>query len=117
MCNVHAMEIIPSQASINTISTYRAKFDNEKLDYAQLLKQLKTVIHEQGFMEDHDTTEWMLHRGTDYLSNPKLFCNAPLTYLCAFLGHLFKTYELEELEQKLSPEILKCALTRLQEFK
>ena len=117
MCNIHAMEIIPSQASIDTISVYREKFDNESLNYKELLKQLKCVIHEQGFMEAHDTTEWMQQRGTDYLSNPKLFCNAPLTYICAFLGELFNTYELEELEHKLSPKILECALARLEKFK
>ena len=117
MCNIHAMEIIPSQVSINSIATYSSEFDNSELDYNELLVALKGIIQKQKFMQDHDTTEWMRQRGADYLSNPKLFCNAPLTHLCAFLGELFNTYELAELEKKLSPEILECALTRLSRFK
>lgn len=117
MCNIHAIEIIPSQASIDLIAIYRAEFDKESLDYKELLGTLKNVIHELGFMEAHDNADWLQKRGTDYLSNPKLFCNAPLTYICAFLGELFNTYELEELEEKLTPQILECALTRLEKFK
>lgn len=117
MCNIHAMEIIPSQTSINLIAVYRAEFDNEYLNYHELLENLQDIIHEQGFMDTHDTAEWMQQRGIDYLINPKLFCNAPLTYICAFLGDLFNSNELEYLERKLSPQILKSALTRLEQFK
>jgi len=117
MCNIHAMEIIPSQASINSIALYRDEFDNKELNYNELLGRLKSVIQQQAFMKEHDTTEWMQMRGIDYLANPKLFCHAPLTHLCAFLGELFNSYELQELQDKLSPEILECALTRLGQFK
>lgn len=117
MCNIHAMEIIPSQVAINSIAHYRDEFDNNDVDYPLLLANLKRAITEQAFMQNHDTSEWMQQRGVDYLSNPKLFCNAPLTHLCAFLGTLFNSYELDDLHDKLSPEILKCALTRLEQFK
>lgn len=117
MSNIHAIEIIPSQASINSIAAYRTEFDSESIDYKALLAKLKNIIQELGFMKKHDNAQWMQHRGSDYLTNPKLFCNAPLTYLCAFLGELFNTYELEELQIKLTPQILKCALTRLEQFK
>lgn len=117
MCNIHAIEIIPSQSAINSIALYRSEFENESLDYNALLSKLKNVIHELGFMEKHDNTEWMQQRGNDYLTNPKLFCHAPLTYLCAFLGELFNNYELDELQAKLTPQILECALTRLEAFK
>ncbi|WP_022941542.1 hypothetical protein [Psychromonas hadalis] len=116
MCNIHAIEIIPSQAAIDSIAIYRAEFDNESFDYQELLGKLKNVIHELGFMKKHDNAQWMQQRGGDYLTNPKLFCNAPLTHLCAFLGELFNKYELDELQEKLAPHILKCALTRLEQF-
>lgn len=116
MCNIHAMEIIPSQAAINSIAIYRAEFEKESLDYNALLAKLKNVINELGFMKAHDNADWMQKRGSDYLSNPKLFCHAPLTYLCAFLGELFNSYELDELQIKLSPKILECALKRLEQF-
>ena len=67
-------------------------------------------------MNKHDNAKWMRNCGSDYLTNPKLFCHAPLTYICAFLGELFNSYELEQLEDKLTPQILKCALTRLDQF-
>ena len=117
MCNIHAIEIIPSQAAIDSIAIYRSEFDNESFDYNALLVKLKNVIHELGFMQKYDNAEWMQKRGSDYLANPKLFCNAPLTYLCAFLGELFNSYELDSLQEKLTPQILKCALTRLDQFK
>jgi hypothetical protein len=117
MCNIHALEIIPSQETIDSIAIYHIEFENESFDYNELLSKLKHVIHELNFMEKHDNAEWMQQRGSDYLTNPKLFAHVPLTYLCAFLGELFKTYELEELQEKLTPQILKCALTRLDHFK
>ena len=117
MCNIHAIEIIPSQAAIDSIAIYRSEFDNDPFDYNALLVKLKNVIQELGFMQKYDNAEWMQKRGSDYLANPKLFCNAPLTYLCAFLGELFNSYELETLQEKLTPQILKCALTRLEQFK
>lgn len=117
MSNIHAINIIPCQTTINSIASYRAEFDSESFDYNKLLHQLQSDIREQGFMKTHDNTEWMQQRGNDYLSNPKLFGNAPLTYLCVFLGELFNCYEVEELQNKLTPQILKCALTRLQQFK
>jgi len=116
MCNIHAMEIIPSQASINSIATYRTEFDNESLNYNELLKNLRNTVHKLEFMNSHNTTEWMQKRGIDYFTNPKLFVNAPLTCLCAFLGELFNRYELEELQARLPPDILKSALTRLEQF-
>jgi len=117
MCNIHALEIIPSQASINSIATYRTEFDNKLFNYNQLLESLRDTVREFEFMESHNTTEWMQKRGIDYFTNPKLFANAPLTCLCAFLGELFNQYELEELQARLPPEILKSALTRLEQFK
>tara|TARA_R110001583_G_scaffold7720_8_gene37914 strand:+ start:13225 stop:13578 length:354 start_codon:yes stop_codon:yes gene_type:complete len=117
MCNIHAIEIIPNQTSIDSIAAYRAEFDGKPIDYKKILIQLKSIIHELGFMEDQDTEQWMQQRGGDYLSNPKLFCNAPLTCICAFLGELFNNYEIEALQKKLSPKILECALARLEQFK
>jgi hypothetical protein len=111
------MEIIPSQVAINSIALYYKEFDNNERNYNELLELLKVVILQQNFMQKHDTTEWMQTRGIDYLSNPKLFCHAPLTCLCAFLGELFTTYNVKELQEKLPPEILKCALVRLSQFK
>lgn len=117
MCNIHAIEIIPSQMAIDSIAAYRTEFDGEVTDYTALLMKLKTIIHELGFMENQDTAQWMQQRGCDYLSNPKLFCNAPLTCICAFLGELFNNYEIQALQEKLTPKILECALTRLAQFK
>ena len=46
MCNIHAIEIIPSQAAIDSIAIYRTEFDNDPFDYYALLTKLKNVIHE-----------------------------------------------------------------------
>jgi hypothetical protein len=117
MCNIHEIEMIPNQVTINSIAAYRSKFDEEPVDYIELLVKLKGIIHELGFMEKHDNAKWMQQYGNDYLSNPKLFNNAPLTYICAILGELFNTYDINELQKKLTPQILESALTRLAQFK
>lgn len=117
MCNIYAIEIIPSQMAINSIAAYRTEFNGKPIDYKALLMKLKTIIHELGFMENQDTAKWMLQYGGDYLSNPKLFCNAPLTCICAFLGALFNNYSIEVLQEKITPKALECALTRLEKFK
>ena len=117
MCDIHALNILPSQTAIDSIATYRSEFDKDSFDYTQLLNKLKKAFYELNFMCKHDNADWMRERGHDYLSNPKLFGHAPLTYLCAFLGEIFKTYDLPELLEKVTPQILKCALTRLEEFK
>ena len=117
MCDIHALHILPSQVAINSIALYRKEFDKEFFDYTLLLKQLKNSISEHCFMGKYDNAEWMRERGADYLINPSLFSHAPLTYLCIFLAEIFKKYELVELVSKLTPQILKSALTRLNEFK
>ena len=117
MSDVHALHTLPSQEAINSIATYRLEFEKESFDYKRLLSKLKKAIYELNFMCKHDNADWLRDRGADYLANPKLFYQAPLTYLCAFLGEIFKKYDLPELQDKLTPKILKCALTRLEEFR
>ena len=117
MNNVHALNTLPSQGAINSIATYRLEFEKESLDYEKLLTKLNNAMNELKFMCDHDNSNWLHHIGSDYLSNPTLFAQAPLTYLCAFLSEIFKKYELPELQEKLSPVILKSILIRFGEFK
>lgn len=117
MSDIHALNILPSQAAIDSIATYCVEFDKEPLNYTQLLSRLKNTFYELRFMCKYDNANWMREKGHDYLNNPKLFSHAPLTYLCIFLGEIFKTYDLPELQEKMTPYILKCALTRLQEFR
>lgn len=117
MCDIHALHILPKQTTIDSIALYRNEFDKDSFDYTLLLKQLKGSISEHCFMGKYDNAEWMRERGADYLINPSLFAHAPLTYLCIFLAEIFKKYELTELADKLTPKILKSALTRLNEFK
>ena len=116
MSDIHQLNDLPSQSAIDLIATYRTEFDNPTFDYPLLLSQLKRDITKLEFMYKRDNKIWMMRRGNDYLENPKLFIHAPLTYLCAFLGEVFKE-DIHELQQKLSPEILENALTRLYQFK
>lgn len=117
MSDVHALNILPSQAAIDSIATYRLAFDKDPFNYAQLLGNLQKTFYEHNFMCNYDNTHWMREKGRDYLNNPKLFSHAPLTYLCIFLGEMFKTYDLPELQETMTPHILECALIRLQEFR
>ena len=117
MSDVHQLSDLPSQSAIDLIATYRTEFDDPTFDYPLLLNRLKQDISKLEFMYQHDNKIWMMRRGKDYLENPKLFDHAPLTYLCAFLGEVFKEEDLNKLQKKLSPETLENALTRLYKFK
>ncbi|MCG6201579.1 hypothetical protein [Psychromonas antarctica] len=117
MSDIHELNSLPSQAAIDSIAIYRLEFDKDTLNYPQLLSSLKKACHELNFMSKQNNKRWMREKGHDYLNNPTLFDQTPLTYLCVFLGEIFKTYDLPELQEKLTPQILKCALTRLQVFR
>ncbi|MEH6451718.1 MAG: hypothetical protein V7782_01640 [Psychromonas sp.] len=117
MSNIHSINGLPSQSAIDLIASYRAEFEKTTYDYALLLSKLKQDILKLEFMCQQDNQIWMMRRGRDYLDNPKLFNHAPLTYICVFLGEIFKEEDLNELEEKLTPEILENALIRLYEFK
>ncbi len=68
-------------------------------------------------MKEHDNSVWMQRCGCDFFANPKLFVNAPLTYLCAFLGELFNNYEVKEIQEKVAAPVIEQALLRLNAFR
>lgn len=117
MSNIHQLEILPEKHAINLIASYSQEFEQDSFNYHQLLIKLHNAITHTEFMHSEDNSFWMRHRGCDYLSNPKLFKNAPLTYLCAFLAELFKQLQLQEIARKIPPNILQAALNRLHDFK
>ena len=117
MGNLHQLDILPEQSTINLLASYSLEFECESFNYRQLLEKLNTTILRNNFMDQEDNAAWMNHEGNDYLRNPKLFANAPLTYLCAFLSESFKHPELHDIERKISPTTLKALLKRLNDFR
>lgn len=117
MDNIHQLNLLPAQSSINLIASYSTEFECDNFNYHQLLEKMQVTILGNSFMKNIDNANWMNHRGGDYLNNPKLFSNAPLTYLCAFLSEIFKQSDIRHIEKNICPNILKAALIRLNEFK
>lgn len=117
MSNLHQLDILPEQSTINLIASYSVEFEHDGFNYHQLLEKLDLAISCNHFMDKEDNAVWMNYEGNDYLSNPKLFAHAPLTYLCAFLSETFKQSEVNEIETKISPSTLQALLTRLNDFK
>lgn len=117
MQNIHSLKHLPSQYAIDLIADYQDELKQNNLNYQQLLGELKKDLCRLGFMLNADHQNWMLTRGNDYLSNPKLFNYAPLTYICTVLSEVFKEDDLAELAEKLPATALKQALARLNEFK
>ncbi len=115
MNNIHKVELLPDSQALLCVAAYQTKFD-DPADYQDVLKQLHNTIHQQGFIAKFDARDWMREQGRDYLSNPKLFENAPLTYVCAFLSELFKHQNVEKLAKQVKPETLKVVLKRLSAF-
>jgi len=117
MSNIHQLDNLPKQTTINLIASYRSDFGHKDFSYHQLLEKLQHIIIRHHFMDKEDNAAWMNHRGNDYLSNPKLFAHAPLTYLCAFLSETFKHNHLKQIEKKISPNVFEAILKRLNDFK
>lgn len=117
MGNLHQLDILPEQSTINLIASYSAEFDSDSFNYHQLIEKVNSTILGNDFMTQEDNADWMNHEGYDYIRNPKLFSNAPLTYLCAFLSESFKHSDIQDIERKISPTTLQAILKRLNDFK
>ncbi len=117
MSNIHQLNNLPKQTTINLIASYQGDFEHDNFSYHQLLEKLQNTIICHHVMDQEDNAAWMNHSGNDYLANPKLFANAPLTYLCAFLSEVFKRNKLSQIEKKISPSVFEAILKRLDEFK
>ncbi|WP_019614272.1 hypothetical protein [Psychromonas ossibalaenae] len=114
---IHTLAILPQQQVIDSVALFSHEFNNRNFDYIRFLTQLKQAVVESQFMADHDNSMWMQRCGCDFFTNPKLFVNAPLTYLCAFLGELFNNYEVKEIQEKVDASVIEQALLRLNAFK
>jgi len=117
MQDIHSLNHLPSQYAIDSIANYQPELEKEYLDYKMILKRFKKDIQRLGFTSENDNQIWMLRRGNDYLTNPKLFKHAPLTYICIFISEVFKEDNLDELAEKLPATIFKQVLSRLNAFK
>lgn len=117
MSNIHQLNSLPKQTTINLIASYQGDFKHDNFSYHQLLEKLQQTIMRNQFMNQEDNAAWMNHRGSDYLANPKLFAHAPLTYLCVFLSETFKHNQLSQIEKKISPAVFEAILKRLNDFK
>ncbi len=116
MGNIHTTKILPNQQSINSVAALSAEFSAKQFDSTVLLTHLKQTVLDTKFMKSQDNSAWMAVRGCDFIANPKLFAFAPLTYTCVFLGELFNNFEIEEIQEKVSPQVIEQALLRLSVF-
>ncbi|MCP4326333.1 MAG: hypothetical protein GY787_31750 [Alteromonadales bacterium] len=116
MYNIHKLSNLPSQCTINSIAFLGHEFTSQQLEFEQVVNKLKILFNDSKFMLGRDNSIWMNIRGHDFFNNPKLFAQAPLTYVCAFLSELFKSYEPEEIKSRVQPAVLYQALKRLQDF-
>jgi len=117
MQNIHKISNLPNQKTINSIALLGNKFLSQQIEFPHLIIQLEALIQESKFMLEHDNSLWMLKRGRDFFNNPKLFAQAPLTYICAFLSELFKNQQEGKMQLETSQPALHQALIRLQDFK
>ncbi|MCG6200920.1 hypothetical protein [Psychromonas antarctica] len=117
MSNIHTTNILPNQKTINSLAALSATFKAKQSDTTALLTHLKETILETKFMDTHDDPIWMATCGCDFIANPKLFAVAPLTYICVFLGELFNNLEIDEIQERVSFQVIEQALLRLTAFK
>jgi len=116
MPQIHTLKFLPSTQAIQSVADYSELFAAESLDFKALLVSLKKTIFSNDFMIAQDNFQWALTRGVDYFNNPKLFAQAPLVYVCAFVSEIFKNFEIEEIHRRLPASVLHQALLRLNGF-
>lgn len=116
MADIHTLKSLPSKQAIHSVSSYIETFEEENFDFQQLLVSLKETIYKSNFMIEQDNLQWATTRGIDYFANPKLFAQAPLSYVCVFISEVFKNFEIEEINRRLPTLVLKNALQRLKSF-
>jgi hypothetical protein len=116
MTNIHTLKFLPSTQVIQTISAFSEELEDDRFDFKETLISLKETVLKHGFMNNQDHSIWAVTRGVDYFDNPKLFAQAPLTYVCAFISEIFKRFEIEEIYKRLPKIVLKQALSRLAFF-
>lgn len=116
MLHLHNTKYLPSIQAIQSVSAYREQLDNTNIDFKKLLISLKETVYKHNFMIEQDNFQWASTRGVDYFSNPKLFEQAPLSYVCAFISEVFKNFSIEEINKRLPKAVLQQALSRLAFF-
>lgn len=116
MPHIHTAKYLPSRQAIQSVALYSEQFNQTELDFNRLVVDLKKTVLETNFMVEQDNSYWATAHGMDYFHNPKLFAQAPLTYVCAFISEMFKGYEIEEIKQRLPVAVLEQALIRLKSF-
>ena len=116
MPHIHTLKFLPSREAINSISAFNDLLQNENVDFETLLIELKKSVFTNNFMIEQDNWQWLVTRGIDYFENSKLFAQAPLTYVCAFISEIFKNFEVEEINRRLPQAVLHQALARLAFF-
>ena len=117
MPHIHTIKFLPSAQAIQSVSGYSEQFDKEDMDFKELLISLKNTVIQSRFISEQDNAHWAVVHGVDYFHNPKLFAQAPLAYVCAFISEMFKNHEIEEISQRLPKSVLKQALQRLKSFR
>ncbi|WP_372882415.1 hypothetical protein [Psychromonas sp.] len=115
--NMYDVSILPDQYAINSVAGLYDSFEADGVDFELLLSELKSAIVGSGILLDQDYQRWFLTEGMDYFYNPKLFAYAPLNCVCIFLSELFKRFSLDEISKHVPEMVIKCALSRLSDFK
>ncbi|MFO6425315.1 hypothetical protein [Motilimonas sp. KMU-193] len=116
MNDIHKLEILPGSQALASVAAFQ-NLSSDLNDYRMQLVDLHQTMIKSGFTISVDAAEWVRERGRDYLHNPKLFENAPLTYVCTLLCELFKSRSIDDISKTISPATLNTMLARLNSFK
>ena len=117
MNDIHKLEILPGAQALASVAAYQNTLSSDLAHYRVQLAELHQTMKSTGFNVPVDAAEWVRERGRDYLHNPKLFENAPLTYVCTLLSELFKNKSIDDISRTIAPATLNTLLARLNSFK
>lgn len=111
---LYQVEALPCQATLKDIyQTIEAK-PVENLAASELQRKVSEMQLSLSHFNPQAVKSWFTATGTDYVYNPKLLANAPLTELCALLAHLLNS--IDKLRNKLHPQFRVAFLNRLKFF-
>ncbi|RJG50554.1 hypothetical protein [Motilimonas pumila] len=111
---LYQIDVLPCQNSLKDIYRTLETKPVETLPAPELAKKVSEMKHSLKHFNDHAVKSWFTTTGTDYLYNPKLLANAPLTELCALLAHLLNT--LDSAKKRINAQFKAAFLNRLKFF-
>ena len=106
---LYEVDALPSQTELQQINHALSSFQINQASVSYLEDRFSHINRQACH-------EWIRREGSDYLHNPKLLSNAPLSALCGLIAYITKNYTFSDHQTKFHPELISSLSSRLKIF-